>query len=155
MSLQVTIKTKEEADAFLSFIGGFEEKRFAEEGFSKEKFGAEWEGFSWFGDIKKFISEEGRGADEVAQELRRLEKWVRGLETVRIATSFKPSEEFLYHVYDVFAGKGIKDFVVDSAVDKKIKGGAQVFCKGKYIDATLKTRVKNLLMSQDVVGKYL
>lgn len=150
------IKTKDELDSLLSLLNTVSSCVYKDVKVDISSLKKQYEKYSWCEDFVDLISKIDKETDEgILKELKSLEDEFKKLEKVRLSLSFIPSFDFTEKTY-VILKKSLKiDFVIDVVVEENILSGAKLFYMGKYIDLTARSRVINLLKSENVLGKYL
>lgn len=80
---------------------------------------------------------------EKTKDLKVLDKQIRELETVNITLAVEPTISIFDLIYDYLKEKLKKQFLVGINIDKNIIGGAVFVYRGKYLDYSIKEKLKN------------
>lgn len=66
---------------------------------------------------------------------------LKSAEIMEITTAVALENDFIDNLYKWFVENKYKNFLLDSNVDESIHGGILIMYKGKYLDASLGTRI--------------
>jgi hypothetical protein len=93
---------------------------------------------------------------EVLDEVKNM---VENSNQVKVEMSFEPSDQFINDFINILKsnlGNSLdKGFIVEFNVVSGMGLGAKFYMNGQFLDLTVRSQVKNYLISNDVVSKYI
>jgi F0F1-type ATP synthase delta subunit len=148
--LKDTIKRKEDIEALVSCIDKHIKCIYCNNTLNY----AEWGKYLWNKELSKLL-ESAQSSEDKLKILKGLKNDAQKIEIVLVSTQSGCSDRLVNEMIQKIQEQGINDIVIQCESDPKVVSGAHIYLKGRFIDATIRNRVANLLNHSDVLSKYI
>lgn len=154
-TLYSLIRKDTERDSFYSFVSFIFDNSFKTDAVPADAFFEQQPFPDWYSYLRSVLNLESPNLANILPFLKQIKERLLNAERVQIKLAYPPSDGLVSGLYTLFALFIDYPFVIDFELDDTLGLGMKVFLKGMYIDSTASKKIRNYLLTSNVIGKYL